>query len=1154
MRRVRTMAEKALGTLMLAGIVLVGGGPDEAEAQSTGFLTVPTKTISDNELWHPANSLTYNFSTNATGTAYMVVFPASSATVTSLEDFVGSSDLSVYTLSTGNMQMTVDDLWPNTSYDVYFGFEQSNFVSQKFTATTDKTIISDFQVTTESIGETSAYIRYRADSTDLIRMIVIPSGCRAPTVQEVLNASHPDTAVVATDLEYTGLEEAYEISGLSPSTQYDAYYALQYSDVVSEAVTFTTLAAADTTPTPTPTPSSPTCEPAEEPTPTPTPTPTPPTDEATPTPTPTATPTATPEPSPSPSPSPSASPSPSPSPSPVPSASPSPSPSPSASPSPAATPTLKTFAIEDNELLIIGSGASAGFVELVELDEDGLVEHVSDMPTTEDVGIPSFSFDLISENIDPGSYEFTVGVIFDKENSQSRLETRITRLILDVANDGKVTGRIPASSNALRVIGRNGSGAVTVTMNIANAADNGPIRLDGGTVTFDADYLIERISNSNAGFRDVILEQFDQTASYGYLIAVDQTAGTPVHFSHVDGLAGYTTLPKLMTTCSTSRCEPSADAFELNSSELAASFADAYVVYGSFNVVPFSPGSGGGGGGDDTGGPGGGFPPLPDDLEDLLGDLDDLLEDLDFDQFTPPTTEQLERLEEAFGNLEEQLADAQEQLASGTLSVTAGFSLLNTAGQTFVVGGNAAELGGNFDVGAAAGTLGGFAAVIDGMLSGSTPLTQNQINDIVDFTETKLESAAKMISNNTPPADVEKMMESTAELLNKTLDAGGTLSEELITAAVQVAFKAVSNIAGDVVTKLGLGDGFDVNNQAQVQQLLRSQPAALTQTLNNTPSVSSRTPIDANAALNNLGNSGIDAQAADRIVAALGTITNPSGVALPGGETATSKLLTALARAFGGGAVNGVLEGGLNLFNATGFAVDVDAVTGALTVRAGSESYAATSTAVRLVPSSIPEGVSYLADGRAVAVADGVAIELAPAAVDVLGFAAAVERAGFPATLRSNGSVALALPGNQRFSGTFAYDNLGGVSSACGAITFSNPAGAVNAANYAFTMTCANGVKQRLLPFVDNAAFYSTVVNAGLTVSTDRNTGAVTIGNVGRFKPSFFVNPLSTADQAFLTQSGTNGFAFRSRDLNGDGRADYEIISASGVQAMYAMP
>jgi len=373
-------------------------------------------------------------------------------------------------------------------------------------------------------------------------------------------------------------------------------------------------------------------------------------------------------------------------------------------------------------------------------------------------------------------------------------------------------------------------------------------------------------------------------------------------------------------------------------------------------------------------------------------------------------------------------------------------------------------------------------------------------------------------------------------------------------AAVQIALKAVSTISGDVATKLGLGAGFDINNAAAVRNLLRSEPLALSSTLEVSPAITSRQPVDSAAAKANLvSNSGINAAAADRIVAALGAITNPAGVQV-GGETASAKLLTALARAFGGGNVAAVLQAGLNAQFATDFAVDVDAITGALRVRAGADAFAATSTAVRLVPATIPEGVNYLADGRAVAVSGGVAIELAPAAVDILGFAAAAEKAGFPASFRANGSIALAMANNQRFSGTFAFEPLGTAAGSCGTISFGNPSGALNAESYAFTLICANGTRQRILPFIDNDGFFNAVASAGLTVRANRSNGAITIGTVGRFKPSFFVNPLTSADQTYLTQNGRNGFAFRSRDANADGRTDFDVISATGVQVLYGAP
>ena len=825
------------------------------------------------------------------------------------------------------------------------------------------------------------------------------------------------------------------------------------------------------------------------------------------------------------------------------------------------------FALQGNTLTITGGDAGSTFSQTAAIDTAGVVSHVTDVPSTNDIGMPNFAFTLVNHGMAAGTYEFSIGVIFDRDGNQSRMEARLTRLILNVAADGTVTGSIPSASNQLKVIGVPGNGSFTLEITIASVASNGPVRISGGTVSFNASELIDRIRTSHASFNDIILEEFDETASYSYRIVVDQTTGSPAQFSRqiTTAPATYAPLPKVQTTCGAGACLTSTAAFQLDSSEFAPFFADAYTVSGTFNSVPYVPPATGGGGSTGGGSTGGGAtgggggvggtttPALPAGFQDGLNSITTLLGQLTFDSNTAPTSGQLATLEQALGSAQQQLETAQQQIQAGTLTIAGGFSLLTTSGQTFDKGGVAAGTGASINVDSAADTMGGFADVIAGMVT-KGGLTSAQVDSIATFTETRFQSAAQMITATTSVADIEKMMDSTAELLNNTLNSGAALSPALVTAAVQIALKAVSTISGDVATKLGLGTGFDINNATAVQNLLRNEPVALSSTLEVSPAITSRQPVDSAAAKANLvSNSGINAAAADRIVAALGAITNPAGVQV-GSESATSKLLTALARAFGGGNVAAVLQAGLNAQFATDIAVDVDAVTGALRVRAGAETFAATSTAVRLVPNTIPEGVNYLADGRAVAVADGVAVELAPAAADILGFAAAAEKAGFPASFRANGSIALALANNQRFSGTFAFDPLGTATSACGTISFSNPTGLVNAESYAFTMSCANGIRQRILPFIDNDGFFNAVANAGMTVRASRSNGIITIGTVGRFKPSFFVTPLTSSDQTYLTQNGRNGFAFRSRDANADGRTDFDVISATGVQVLYGAP
>ena len=194
-------------------------------------------------------------------------------------------------------------------------------------------------------------------------------------------------------------------------------------------------------------------------------------------------------------------------------------------------------------------------------------------------------------------------------------------------------------------------------------------------------------------------------------------------------------------------------------------------------------------------------------------------------------------------------------------------------------------------------------------------------------------------------------------------------------------------------------------------------------------------------------------------------------------------------------------------------------------------------------------------DGRALIVSDGVAIELAPVAVDLIGFTDTVEKAGFEMTLRDGGVVDIALSDEERFIGVFAFDNLSGVDTRCDSnTTLVAPVGEVDSPAYAFSVQCAAGATQRVVPFVHDAVFYRTIVDYGLGTRTDRNTGVITISNTGKFKPGFFVSALTTSDMTYLeANKDVRGVAFRFLDLNNDGQQDALFYTASGVQPMYGV-
>jgi hypothetical protein len=238
---------------------------------------------------------------------------------------------------------------------------------------------------------------------------------------------------------------------------------------------------------------------------------------------------------------------------------------------------------------------------------------------------------------------------------------------------------------------------------------------------------------------------------------------------------------------------------------------------------------------------------------------------------------------------------------------------------------------------------------------------------------------------------------------------------------------------------------------------------------------------------------------------------------------------------------------------ANSVSVRVDSITNQVTISLPGETYVGTVAGVRAVPASVPTGVRFNADGSALIINRGFAIEIAPAPIDLVKFVNAVERAGFPFRMSSNGLITLQVGSGERFSGAFAYDNLTGRDlSTCGALSFTEPTGALNSAGYAFGVRCANGASQRVVPFIESASFEDSVRAFGLTPSTDRNTGFVTIPTVGVFKPNFFVLQRTPAEQAFYTANKDSfGNAVQYLDANGDGKLDVRLITATGTQLLF---
>ncbi|WP_339868239.1 hypothetical protein [Pseudohongiella nitratireducens] len=246
-----------------------------------------------------------------------------------------------------------------------------------------------------------------------------------------------------------------------------------------------------------------------------------------------------------------------------------------------------------------------------------------------------------------------------------------------------------------------------------------------------------------------------------------------------------------------------------------------------------------------------------------------------------------------------------------------------------------------------------------------------------------------------------------------------------------------------------------------------------------------------------------------------------------------------------------------NTITISGDTTNLNSATATLDISVGDTTFKVAPLGLKAVPAGLSPTINVQPDGRMIMInSDGTALEIAATANDIIAMSFALNDLGYPITNRDDGSFELALAGNDKFTGAFAYEDLSSDSTvACGDMTFTPADVEVNQPDYVFTASCANGVSQSIVPFVAETGFYDSVDNAGILVSTDRNTGIITVAGIGKFKPSFFSTAPTDAEAEYQAQNADSlGFAYMPTDVNGDGRMDYKLITGTRTQVMYAVP
>lgn len=792
------------------------------------------------------------------------------------------------------------------------------------------------------------------------------------------------------------------------------------------------------------------------------------------------------------------------------------------------------FSIVNNQLRI----QSGAFDQTKTIGSNGIIGQFTNVPVEGGLGIPTFSFTIVTDNSSNGTFQYEVAVVIDDDNSSRRLEAKISNLQITV-NNGTITGAIPAQN--LTFGGRNSANTFSLTGTLANQSLNN-VTLSGGTLTFDAEEVLDKLKASGAAWTSIV-DEFNGAGHYTYAIFVRQVSTLNTRFGTKSGTT-FTELP-----CA-------------NSSDLLARFdhvspvgAPAFALQGQFSVTGASGSAGsaptpysgtctvsaGGGGGTGSGG-GTTPPPADNNTDDDVEEIEDIVDDILIPgegEIDDSTITAVDNAATAAISLATQLVT---NINSSSVTTTAAKSqavkALATVSKVVQITGNAT--GASSDPAKAAATrakgvetVKGVASVLkaldsklnktDSSGNKADTLTQVEKDAVKTATRTTVVSTLKLLTGNAPKTEKVAVAQSLGEILSATLNLGLTLDDEDTATMLDAADAAAD-------------EGDDTDDALDKSVPIKPRPVL----------------PPASTIAQNLG---VSTEQANAVLVELAKAINPSDVVV-GGKSAAETLLDGLLAALGS------IPGGSNY----------DPDNGNTTVTIGgnsnSEQLARVSSTERDIParavsanvvsSSFPDGIRVRGNGSVVLTSDRIATIMVPAPYDPVNFYADLTSLG-TVTTGDDGSINIdkrAFPVNFNFSGTFDYTGTitGGDPVAKTRLNEPESGADESDLDYIYTVTFRDGTRQRMQPYIDAQAFVNSVRARNLTVYTNRNTGIVTV-NGKQFRPSYFLDPHSTATMSFWNdKKDAFGIAYRPIDVNEDGIVDYQIITEDGVQVAYGIP
>lgn len=828
------------------------------------------------------------------------------------------------------------------------------------------------------------------------------------------------------------------------------------------------------------------------------------------------------------------------------------------------------LSIQSNQVVVTQS--SGGFTATPSVSgNNGQVGDVGGVPNVAGLNVPIFSFVLEgASSVASGAYNFTPGVIIQDGASQRRLEIQLPTLTLNFSG-GTMSGTVAAGNST--VLGRSANGSVTLA---GTVNDNGSAGIANNKVFFNASSTLTRIQ-ANGGVLGDILNTINAGGAYSYVVVLKQTSGATLRMGTQSG-GVLTQFPKLGISGCDAGFSPAGGSntaasavFQLNTNQLAASFTGGYALQGRFAIsgaqtgtllpdigiscTP-TPASGGGGGTTTT------TTPTTTEVNNAINLVNTT---------TPPTDSTLTTLTTASSTTTNYVTSVSTTLSSG--SGTSGDAVIATNTLNSLLSTTTTVLSstsGTTSVAKTEETLVSTTQALSslGQILSSLATSSSGTSPTTTVSTSQLTALSNTASNAFSTAQVVTGKTTSSTTKSSTTTATSNIATQLVNLGAGISSTQLSTlkaISTTVVPPTGASTNKIVSSSVT---LTPTNPSALAtssigSTLGTTVSPGSGVTVDTTVvnSVHNLVSSSVNP---DTTVIGGQTVT----ATINGGFSSigTTMSISTSDAIRGTGSVVGILREVSATWN-PGNLVD----TGEYEASSGTDYLSAEEPGgatirvlkISILPSSISNGASALADGTVLSVNDGVGSTIAPASRDPIGLSAGLLNNAVLMSYTANGGVFLQatstgdspLKNGATFSATFGYQTIPNAAEKIGAATFTAPTGFVTDPTFQFTVHYADGTSQLLSPFPRDPNFFPSLEDYGYTVVTNRNTGIITLTGVGSLRPDFNVSLLSPDDVTFRNANQDSyGIAYRYLgDINGDGKPDYAVLSNLGKQVFYGL-